>query len=115
MRNAAPSFIEMELRSADRRRHWSPSSQTFAPADVLLECLADDWDINPVVGLEECWYGGGRHVAVYYFELTKDNQAIIMAVLGNPVVRRLVCQPQFRVMLHTYDDVRLFEDEAFEA
>ena len=42
MRNAAPAFSEMEQRSADKRRHRSSSSQTYVPADVLLEYLADE-------------------------------------------------------------------------
>jgi hypothetical protein len=42
MRNAALSVIEMEQRSADKRRHRSSSSQTYDPADVLLEYLADE-------------------------------------------------------------------------
>jgi hypothetical protein len=42
MQNTVPSFIEMEQRSADKRRHWSSSSQTYVPADVLLEYLDDE-------------------------------------------------------------------------
>ncbi len=42
MRNAAPSHVEMEQRSADKRRHRSSSSQTNVPAHVLLEYLADE-------------------------------------------------------------------------
>ena len=42
MRNAAPSFIEMEQRSAGQRRRWSSSSQTYVPADGLLDYLADE-------------------------------------------------------------------------
>ena len=42
MQNAIPSFIEMKQQSADRRRHWSSSSQTYVPVDVLLEYLADE-------------------------------------------------------------------------
>jgi hypothetical protein len=48
MQNAAASFIEMEQRSADKPRHWASSSQTYVPADVLLEYLDDDWDISPL-------------------------------------------------------------------
>jgi hypothetical protein len=114
MRLTPPSFIEMELRSGNRPRHWSPSSQTYAPVDVLLESMADDWSVNPMVGLEEYWYGGGRHVAVYYFELTKDGRAVSMPVLGNPIVRRLVGQRPFRVMLLSFDDAMSIE-EAVEA
>ena len=110
MLNAALSLMEREQRSLDQGRHWSSSSQTYAPADVLLEYLADGWDISSVVGHEEYWYGGGRHVAVYYFELTKDNQALVLPILGNPIVRRLVRQRQLRIVRLTWGDVRLFED-----
>ncbi len=108
MQNAVPSFIEMEQRSADKPRHWSSSSQTYVPADVLLEYLDDGWDISSVVGREECWHGGGRHITVYYFELTRNNQAVVMPVLGNPIVRRLVGQQQLQVVLLTCDDGRRF-------
>ncbi len=111
MRNAVPSFVGVELRSAGKRRHWSPSSQTYAPVDVLLEYLVADWNLNPVVGLEKFWYGGGRHVAVYYVELTKGNQTVVMPVHANPVVRRLIVERQLRVMPLPCDEVRLFEDE----
>ena len=94
-----PAVIDRELWLAERRRHWSPSSQSYAPVDVLLDRQADGWNLNLVVGLEEYWLGGGRHVTVYYFELTKAYQTVIMPVLGNPVVRRLVSQRRFRVML----------------
>ena len=110
MQNAVPSFIEMEQRSANKLRHWSSSSQTYVPADVLLEYLADGWDISSVVGREECWLGGGRHITVYYFELTRNNQAVVMPVLGNPIVRRLMDQQHLRAVLLKSDDVRRFED-----
>ncbi len=102
--------MEMEQRSANKRRHWSSSSQTYVPADVLLEYLADGWAISSVVGREECWHGGGRHITVYYFELTRHHQAVVMPVLGNPIVRRLMDQLQFRVMLLKCDGIRRFED-----
>jgi hypothetical protein len=47
MRNAELLFMEMEQRSADKGRHWSASSQTYVPADVLLEYLADGWTSVP--------------------------------------------------------------------
>jgi hypothetical protein len=110
MQNAVPSSIEMEQWPADKPRHWSSSSQTYVPADVLLEYLDDDWDISSVVGREECWHGGGRHITVYYFELTRNHQAVVMPVLGNPIVRRLVDERQLRVVLLTCDDGRRFEN-----
>jgi hypothetical protein len=110
MQHALPSFIDMELRSANKRRHWSPSAQTYAPADVLLEYLADGWDISAVVSCEEHWYGAGRHNNIYYFELNKGERALVMPVLDNPVVCRLVHQRQLQLELIGWDDRMSFEN-----
>lgn len=107
MPGAAPSFIEMELRSLDTRRHWSPISQAYAPADVLLGYLADGWQLSPVVGLEEHWHAGARRVDVYHFELTKDNQVMVLPVQSNPIVRRLLHDRKLRVVLLKHDKVSI--------
>lgn len=112
MSGAAPSFVEMELRSNDTRRHWSPSSQTYAPADVLIQYLSEGWEITPVVGLEEHWHAGVRRVDVYHFELTKDDQTRIVPVQSNPVIRRLLNQRQLKIVLLKRDTVRVTEDPA---
>jgi hypothetical protein len=104
---AALMFIEMELRSTDTRRHWSASSQAYAPADVLMRYLADNWTISPIVGLEEHWHAGSRRVDVYHFELTKDTQSLVIPVQSNPVVRRLIQERQLRIVLLKRDDVAL--------
>ena len=99
MSQTLPSFIERELRSAAKRRHWSPSSQRYAPADVLLAYLADGWHLGLVVGLERHWYGVGRQVEVCHFELTKDSRTMVMPVQCNPVVRRLLRQRRLRLVV----------------
>lgn len=110
MTGAAPSFIEMELRSTDTRRHWSPSSQAYAPADVLLRYLAEGWTVSPIVGLEEHWHAGVRRVDVYHFELVRENKVLVLPVQSNPVVRRLLHERQLRVVLLKRDNVTLAED-----
>ncbi len=101
----SPSFIEMELRSTDTRRHWSPTSQVYAPADVLLRFLAEGWGISPIVGLEEHWHAGSRRVDVYHFEVVKGDKALVLPVQSNPVVRRLLNDRQLRVVLLKRDEV----------
>ena len=105
MAGAGPSFIEAELRSLDTRRHWSPSSQLYAPADVLLRYVTEGWTISPVVGLEEHWHAGSRRVDVYHFELIKDEQAQVLPVQSNPVVRRLLYERGLRVVLLKSENV----------
>jgi hypothetical protein len=113
MQDIAASLVEIELQSANRRRPWSPASQSCAPGDVLLEYLADGWNLSSVVGRMEHWYGAGRHVGVYYFELARDHRTIVMAVHGNPAVHRLVCERQLRIM-PLGGDYRLREGQAPE-
>jgi hypothetical protein len=110
MAGAAPSFIEMELRSIDTRRHWSPSSQAYAPADVLVRYIAEGWAISPIVGLEEHWHAGVRRVEIYHFELFKEAQSQVLPVQSNPVVRRLLHDRQLRIVLLKRDNVA-FPDE----
>ncbi|MCD4686351.1 MAG: hypothetical protein K8S97_10480 [Anaerolineae bacterium] len=98
MAGAAPSFIELELRTNDTRRHWSPSSQAYAPADVLLRYLATGWQVSPVVGLEEHYHAGVRRVDVYHFELLNGDQQQILPVQSNPVVRRLIQERGLRIV-----------------
>ena len=99
MSGAAPSFLEMEMRTLDTRRHWSPTSQTYAPADVLMRYLATGWQINPVVGLEEHYHAGVRRVDIYHFELAKGEEQHILPVQSNPVVRRLLHERSLRVVV----------------
>jgi hypothetical protein len=107
MAGTAPSFLEMELRSNDTRRHWSPSSQAYAPADVLLQYLAEGWTLSPVVGLEEHYHAGVRRVDVYHFELNRDGQNMVLPVQSNPVVRRLIAQRQLKIVLLMRDGLSL--------
>lgn len=103
MANPTPSFIEVELRSTDTRRHWSPHSQSYAPADVLLRYLNEGWTISPIVGLEEHWHAGSRRVDVYHFELVKGEESVVLPVQSNPIIRRLLNERQLRIVLLTSD------------
>lgn len=109
MANSAPSYVDMELRSTDTRRHWSPTSQAYAPVDVLMRYLNEGWEISPVVGLEEHWHAGARRVDVYHFELTTGDQVQVLPVSSNPVVRRLIQQQKLKIVLLQRDNVDVSE------
>ena len=82
---------------------------------MLLEYLADGWDIRSLVGQEVSWRGGGRHIAVYYFELTRNDLVVVMPVLGNPIVCRLIDQQQLRVVLLKRHAIKQFADAVVSA
>jgi len=93
------SFLEMELRTTDTRRHWSPTSQAYAPADVLLQFLNEGWELSPVIGLEEHWHAGVRRVDIYHFELTKGDRTLPVPVHINPIVRRLIEERGLKIVM----------------
>ncbi len=69
---------------------WSPRSQTYAAADMLLSHLRNGWMLHPLVAVESIWHAGVRRVDVYYFTLLHGDEHLEMPVLANPVVFRLI-------------------------
>lgn len=99
MADRSATFLELELRTTDTRRHWSPSSQQYAPADVLLQFLADNWQLSPVIGLEEHWHAGVRRVDIFHFELNKGDRTVVVPVHSNPIVRRLIEERALKIVM----------------
>jgi len=81
----------------DVTRHWCPRSERYAGGDALITFLSDGWAMSDQVYREEHW-NSGRVVNVYYFELKRDDETIMMAVIANPFVDRLVDESELRVM-----------------
>ncbi len=79
-------------------RHWSPTSQTYAPADVLMSHLQTGWRLDGLAGVESFWHAGVRRVDVYYFTLVRGDERLEMPVLANPTVFRLIEENQLNVI-----------------
>jgi hypothetical protein len=82
----------------DRSRHWSPESQTYAPADVLLNFIHDGWTLETPAAVESFYYAGYRRVDVFYFTLKRGEEVLEMPVLANPVTHRLVEERKLTVL-----------------
>lgn len=80
----------LEEPSPREYRHWSPQSQPYAPADVLLHLLDDGWCLQPQAFVESYRCVSGRHVNVYLFVLLRNQERKMLWVVENPAVRRLV-------------------------
>jgi hypothetical protein len=74
----------------DMVRHWHPGSEPYAGGDALFTALENGWDVSTTVRYEEYWHTGMRFVLVYYFELTRGDERMVMPVIRNPYVNRLV-------------------------
>ncbi len=78
--------------------YWSPRSQTYAPANVLMHYLQRGWRLDPLAAVESFWHAGVRRVDVYYFTLLNSDERIEMPVLANPAVFRLIEEHQLTVI-----------------
>jgi hypothetical protein len=73
-------------------RHWHAPSEKYTGGDSLLTALYKGWTLNNVVYSEAHWYAGTRCVIVYYFELTRGAETVVMPVITNPYVERLIAE-----------------------
>jgi len=79
-------------------RHWHPQSEKYTGGDSLATALFLGWTMAEIVQLEEHWYAGTRRVAVYYFDLAREEANMRMPVIGNPYVDQLIAQNQLQVI-----------------
>jgi hypothetical protein len=82
----------------DVHRHWSPDSETYAPAEVLLHYLSRDWKLQKLVAVETVYYAGYRRSDIYYFTLERDGHAVEMPILANPAVFKVIEQHQLTTL-----------------
>jgi len=72
---------------------------------VLLQFLADGWELSPVIGLEEHWHAGVRRVDIYHFELTKGDRTMVVPVNSNPIIRRLIEERELKIVMLPRENV----------
>ncbi len=82
----------------DMHRHWSPDSETYAPADVLLQYLKSGWQLEKLVAVETVYYAGFRRSDIYYFTLERDGSTVEMPILANPAVFKVIEQNQLTTL-----------------
>ena len=82
----------------DFHRHWSPDSETYAPADVLLQYLKKDWKLDKLVAVETVYHAGYRRSDIYYFTLERDGRTVEMPILANPAVFKVIEQNQLTTL-----------------
>lgn len=76
----------------DDHRHWSPTSQSYAPADILFQYLRDGWLLEDKVLVQVIQCFSRRCVEVYYFRLTHDGEPVLMPIIANPVILRFIME-----------------------
>lgn len=82
----------------DFSRHWCDTSEKFAGGDALLTAMQNHWVANETCYEEHYWHAGTRLVTVYVFELKNGGETMRMPVLGNPYVRRVIREEEFKVV-----------------
>lgn len=87
----------------DDYRHWSPTSQPFTSAEVLLQHLRDGWQLQDRVTVRTFPCFSRRCVRLYTFLVLLDNRHSTIPVLENPVVLRLIYQHGLKLVNFTVD------------
>ncbi len=78
------------LRVDNAFRHWSPESESYPPAEVLLQFIRLGWMLDELVAVETFYYAGYRRSDIYHFTLSRGDETIEIPVLANPAVFRVV-------------------------
>ena len=73
-------------------RHWALTSETYAPAHILLQYIRDGWVLqdNVYVQLSHCF--SGRCVEIFSFRLDHGCESILMPIIANPAVLRTIIE-----------------------
>ncbi|MEO8612735.1 MAG: hypothetical protein ABI690_32880 [Chloroflexota bacterium] len=79
-------------------RHWHAESEHYTGGDSLATALYLGWVIDGAVRLEEFWYAGTRRVALYYFDLIRDEEKMTMPVIGNPYIDQLIAKEKHELV-----------------
>ena len=80
-------------------RHWSPASQSYTTAEVLLQYLHCGWECLQRVTVKVLRCTSSQCVELYLFEIIKGDQHLYVPVVSNPMILRFV---QERRLVVTY-------------
>lgn len=92
MTHQAAIQAECIFNRTTNKFHWSPTSQAYAPADILESLLSNAWIPSPQVVLTQHALSSWRYTNIYTFTLRRDNSYLEVSVVENPVVLRLIRQ-----------------------
>jgi hypothetical protein len=83
-------------------RHWHAGSESYTGGDSLLTAMRNGWNLLNLAYEHKMELRGGRSVCVYYFQLIRSSERIVMPVVENPFIERLLIER--KMMLRTLRD-----------
>jgi hypothetical protein len=88
MSNSSSNNYHMDY--FDVSQHWHPESEKYAGGDALVTLLAEGWEIQREVGVEDRFFAGLRSVSVYHLTLKRGDETMKMPVIRNPYINRII-------------------------
>ncbi len=85
------------MHNRGTRRHWHGVSEKYTGGDSLVAALQDGWEISKVA-IQEKPLHGSRTVIIYHFDLSRDEETLVMSVIATPFITRLVAYSAFPVL-----------------
>lgn len=86
------------LHNGCPRRHWSPESEKYAPADVLLAHLRIGWQVEKAVFVEAIHHAHHCCWQVFHFTLRREDKTLCMPVLATPAVFHVIGEYKLTVL-----------------
>jgi hypothetical protein len=80
----------------DVAQHWHAKSEPYAGGDALVTMLAQGWQMQRDVYVENREFAGMRSVSVYHITLERDGQRMTVPVVRNPYINRIIRTGPFR-------------------
>ncbi len=109
--DAVTTHVDISQCEKSTYRHWSPESELYAPADVLLQYLRRGWRLDKLVAVETVYYSGCRRSDIFYFTLQCKDAMVEMPVLANPVVFELIEARGLTLLRINVERDEVFENE----
>ena len=78
-------------------RHWHAGSESYTGGDSLLTALRNGWSLLNLAYEQNLDLRGGRSVCVYYFQLIRSSERIVMPIIENPFIERLLIERKMMV------------------
>ena len=74
----------------ETNRHFAPRSEIYTGADSLITAQRNGWRLVNIAYEEAVQMRGGRYTSLYYFKLIRNNEKMVMPIVGTPFIERML-------------------------
>jgi hypothetical protein len=92
-------------------RHWCPRSESYTGADSLITAQRNGWQMIGLAYQQQILLRGGRYTTLYYFELERAGEHVLMPIVNNPFVTRMLRNYRMDVLPLKDAPIQILEEQ----